>query len=503
MRLSLYKRAFALWILLTAALLLPLGRGPVEAQRLDAPVSQDEYARGLILVQLRRGVDAARLLAESRGPVRVVGQIPALGVLQLQVSPGSEQSALTELRRDSRVVYAGLDRRVSALEAPNDPRWSEQWAPLKVGAAQAWDVTHCQGVIVALLDSGAYLEHPDLHNTLWTNMGEIPGNGVDDDGNGKVDDIHGWHFFHQWNGSIDVPYENPIVEDDYGHGTHVTGIAAAETNNAVGVASLSWGARAMVVKVLDEQGNGWYSDVAAGIVYAVDNGAQVINLSLGGHTPDPILQAAVDYAYLRGALLVAAAGNDGGDVLYPAACDHVVAVAATDPDDARPSFSNYGPQVDIAAPGENILSTWREPYLYYYKRGTSMAAAYVSGAAALLWSYRSDWTNAEIEQRLETQADDVNAAQYPGQDPFLGWGRLNLERALAGLQPGPTRTPTATATPTASATWTPSPTPTATPTTTSSVTPTGTPWPTATDTPGPTHYAYRVLLIFKDSWQPQ
>ena len=500
MRLSLHKRAFALWILLTAALLLPLGRGLVEAQRLDAPASQDQYARGLLLVQLRRGMDAARLLAEARGPVRVVGQIPALGVLQLQVSPGSEQSALTELRRDSRVVYAGLDQRVSALEAPNDPRWSEQWAPPRVGAPQAWEVSHCQGIIVALLDSGAYLEHPDLHDVLWTNPGEVPANGVDDDGNGQVDDIHGWHFFHQWNGSIDAPYENPIVEDDYGHGTHVTGIAAAETNNAIGIAGLSWGARAMVIKVLDEQGNGWYSDVAAGIVYAVDNGAQVINLSLGGHTADPILQAAVDYAYQRGALLVAAAGNDGGAVLYPAACERVMAVAATDPDDARPSFSNYGPQVDIAAPGESILSTWREPYLYYYKRGTSMASAHVSGAAALLWSYESDWTNAEIEQRLETQADDVNAAQYPGQDPFLGWGRLNLYRALSGLQPGPTRTPT----PTPTATYTPegTPTPTASPTAMPSVTPTGTPWSTATHTPLPTRYAYRVLMIFKDSRQP-
>jgi subtilisin family serine protease len=224
----------------------------------------------------------------------------------------------------------------------------------------------------------------------------------------------------------------------------------------------------MTVKVLDQDGDGYYSDVAAGIVYATDNGARVINLSFGGDAPSQLLQDAADYAYHKGVLLVAAAGNDGGSVKFPAACENVVAVAATDQDDLPATF--LGPQVDIAAPGKDIISTWLPPYQYMSKQGTSMATPHVSGAAALLWSWRPDYTNAQIQQRLESQADDVNAAEYPGRDSYLGWGRLNLYRALGGLPPGPTLTPT------------PSPTVTVTPT------------PTST----PPLYQYRLLPIFKD-----
>jgi subtilisin family serine protease len=202
--------------------------------------------------------------------------------------------------------------------------------------------------------------------------------------------------------------------------------------------------------VLDEYGDGYYYDIALGIVYAADNGAQVINLSLGGESPSQLLQDAVNYAYSKGALVVAAAGNNGGAVFYPAACDNAIAVAATDGNDQRLSFSNQGPEVDIAAPGDNIISTWPPPYLYYYKRGTSMATPHVSAAAALLWSWRPDWSNQQVQERLQAQADDVNSALYPGHDPYLGWGRLNLYRVLADLPPGPT--PTATVSPQATAT---------------------------------------------------
>jgi len=414
----------------------------------------------------------------SHWRTRIAGELPRLNVARLQVPPGEEEAVIQRLQRDPLVDYAELDYQVHAQEVPNDPRWAEQWGPNQISAPQAWDITHGLDVVIAVLDTGIAAGHPDLRNQLWTNLGEIPNNGLDDDGNGQVDDVHGWHFYQNCTGTVCTPYENHVIEDDNGHGTHVAGIAGAESDNGVGIAGVSWGAQLMTVRVLDKYGDGYYSDVAAGIIYAADNGAQVINLSFGGEQPSQLLQDAVDYAHQRGVLVIAAAGNDGGSVLYPAACNHAMAVAATDRNDRHSSFSNEGPEVDIAAPGESILSTW--PWLngYFTKRGTSMATPHVSGAAALLWAWRPTYTHDQIQHRLETMADDVNSAQYPGHDAQLGWGRLNAHRALTGLLPS--STPTATASPTTTRTCTPSPTPTAT----------------------PKRYSYHLLLIFKEHHTP-
>ena len=184
----------------------------------------------------------------------------------------------------------------------------------------------------------------------------------------------------------------------------------------------------MSVKVLDQYGNGWYSDIAAGIVFAADNGAKIINLSLGGAAASPTLCRAAAYAHQKGALLVAAAGNAGAAVLYPAACDGVLAVAATDRADQRASFSNYGPEVDLAAPGVDIYSTW--PWLdgYFTKSGTSMAAPHVSGVAALVWSRWPEWDNVAVSRQIIETAVDVDVA---GWDPYTGWGRLDAAAAVA------------------------------------------------------------------------
>ncbi len=281
------------------------------------------------------------------------------------------------------------------------------------------------------MDSGVYLGHPDLASKVWKNPDEIPGNGIDDDLNGKVDDVNGWHFYQQWTPDGYIPAGNANVTDDFGHGTHVAGITAAATNNGFGIAGISWGARVMPVRVLDQYGNGWYSDIAAGIIYAVDNGAKIINLSLGGaatsENAQPLCEAAA-YAQQKGALLVAAAGNTGAAVLYPAACDGVLAVAATDRTDQRAVFSNFGPEVDLAAPGVDIYSTW--PWLdgYFIKSGTSMAAPHVSGVAALVWSRWPEWDNVAVSRQITETAVDVDAA---GWDPYTGWGRLDAAAALA------------------------------------------------------------------------
>ncbi|MCP4540858.1 MAG: peptidase S8 [Chloroflexi bacterium] len=388
------------------------------------------YAPGIILVGFRDDVSAA----ERKSGLNVTSTIPGIDVSTLRVPVGHECTALETLRSDPRITFAELDYAVRATDVitPNDPGWTNQWGPAKIQAPVAWDViTGTPDVVIAVLDSGVRLNHPDLVDNLWTNPGEIPNNGIDDDGNGKVDDFWGWHFYHEWNGQDFVPQEDNQVADDHGHGTHVTGIAAAKINNGVGIAGIAGGSRVMTVKVLDQYGDGWYSDIAQGIIYAVDNDAQIINLSLGAEPSSETLQEAVNYAHAHGVLVIAATGNDGGSVLYPAACEHVLSVAATDQNDEWPGFSNYGPQVDVAAPGVDIYSTW---YTYYYfvRSGTSMATPHVSGLAALIWSAHPGLGAAQVTRIITSTAIDVNSGTlFTGWDEYLGWGRIDAGKALA------------------------------------------------------------------------
>jgi len=364
-----------------------------------------------LLLRLAPGTtDEARdgLLAPLQA--RVVGHIPQLDLWAISVPAARAGASLEVLNLDPAVRYAEANARATATLWPDDPGWPLQWGPQKIGAPQAWDVTQGSATtIIALVDSGVTLAHEDLAGRLWSNPGEIPANGADDDGNGKVDDVWGWHFFHVWDGQDFVPEENNQVADDYGHGTHVAGIAGAGTDNGLGIAGLAGESRLMAVKVLDEYGLGWYFDIAQGIVYAVDNGAAVVNLSLGGQASSQALQDAVDYARDHGAVVVAASGNDGGPVYYPAACQGVLAVAATGRADERASFSNYGPQVDVAAPGVDIYSTWPWVGGYVTKSGTSMATPHVSGVAALLLSLQPAPDILQVTQAITTTAVDVDA----------------------------------------------------------------------------------------------
>lgn len=380
--------------------------------------------------------------------LRATPAVPSLNLMMVHVPLGQECTMVRYLRRDPRVAFAELDYAVQAQGAdrvlfPDDPEWGAQWGPARVGAPVAWDITTgTSDVIVAVLDTGVRLGHEDLVENLWTNPGEIPDNGVDDDVNGKVDDFWGWHFFHEWAwDGTQYDYlakEDNHIDDDNGHGTHVSGIAGADINNGVGIAGMAGESRLMVVKVLDEYGNGWYSDLVQGIVYGVDNGADVINLSVGGRLPSESLEQAVDYARAHGVLVVAAVGNvaeDGYDeVLYPAAYDDVLAVAATDQSDTRTTFSNYGPEVDVGAPGQDIYSTWYT-YDYRFESGTSMAAPHVSGLAALIRSTRPDLTAAQVTEAITKTALDVNVDAHPGRDEYLGWGRIDAGRALVDVIP--------------------------------------------------------------------
>ncbi len=424
----------------------PPGAGqPVGAGLAPAPVAHapaPAVRPGVLLVGLRAGASAAAL-PDSVTPM-TGDAIPALHLISVAVPAGQERAAADALRHNPHIAFAEPDYAAHiAADFPDDPGWPEQWGPARIGAPTAWHTTTgSPAVVIAILDTGVKLNHEDLSPNLWLNADETPANGLDDDGNGQRDDVHGWHFFHEWAWDGErytyLPREDGHIADDNGHGTHVAGIAGARIDNGRGIAGLAGHSRLMIVKVLDRYGDGWYSDIAKGIVYAVDNGAQVINLSLGGESASETLQAAVDYAYSHGVLVVAASGNDGGAVLYPAAGERVLAVAATDEDDERPAFSNHGPAVDIAAPGVDIYSTWWRLDGYYTESGTSMAAPHVSGLAALLWSVNPFLTPAQVSRAITGTAQDVNGtgtAAWPGWDEYLGWGLVDCAQAIAAVTP--------------------------------------------------------------------
>src|SRR3954454_15789865 len=292
-------------------------------------------------------------------------------------------SKLSDLKRYWPAAAASASR--ATAHAAGDARQGEQWAVADGSVLDlpgAWALTRGQGVTVAIVDSGARLDHPDLAPNIWTNFDETPGNGVDDDHNGYVDDVHG----------VDLSSRRPgqNVHDGDGHGTHVAGIIGAAANGR-GVIGVAPQAKLMIVKVLDDKGAGTTGAAAEGIRYAAANGARVINCSIGGDQPDPNLTAAVKAAAAAGALVVASAGNDSRDIdrrpNYPAAipAENLIAVASTDPDTGRgiSEFSNFGRSaVQVAAPGGQILSSTKDGG-WELKSGTSMAAPAVAGVAAL------------------------------------------------------------------------------------------------------------------------
>jgi hypothetical protein len=343
------------------------------------------------------------------------------------------------LNRDPRVEYAEPDYIALPIQDPeetptptptptpyvNDPLYIEQWNLATVRVESAWEMHRGSPLVtIAIVDSGIDLNHPDLMSGLWTNPGEIPDNGVDDDNNGYVDDVHGWNFV---SGTEDV-------SDWSGHGSLVAGVAAARTNNLIGIAGVCGNCRIMPVKVMQPSGAANYSAVAAGIVYAANKGARVINLSLGGYSDSQTLRDAVAYADSLGSVVIAGAGNDNTSALfYPAACDEALAVAGTTDADTRSLFSNYGTWVDISAPDEAILSTALDGG-YASASGTSVGTPLVSGLAGLLLSMHPEWTPAMVRSQLTHTADSIDALN-PGHEGKLGSGRANAERML--LPPSP------------------------------------------------------------------
>lgn len=360
------------------------------------------------------------------------------GLWEVQLSDGvSVATALAAYNASSHVLLATPNYTLSVFQSPNDPQFGSQWnlhnsgqsggtPDADIDAPEAWDTTiGSAATIVAVIDTGVDYTHPDLAANIWVNAGENPGDGIDNDGNGYIDDVHGYDFVNNDG--------DPM--DDQSHGTHVAGTIGAVGNNGIGVTGVAWNVRIMALKFLDASGSGDTADAIRALDYAVQMGALISNNSYGAtgaENADPLFEEAIRNAAAFGHIFVAAAGNSGNDndavATYPAGFDvsNIIAVAATDENDVLASFSNYGAgSVDLAAPGTDILSTLPGGQ-YGLSSGTSMASPHVAGVVALVRSLHPDWTHQQVIAQVLNSVDYV-----PGlEGRTLTAGRLNAARAV-------------------------------------------------------------------------
>lgn len=408
------KRALILMAILILILSTPSFTPIVQA----GPESPGrEYVPDEVIVKFKPGANA-HAIAQAMGG-KVGREEPLLGVVVLKVPEGAVEKVVAALSRNPNVEYAEPNGIATIWLDPNDPYDNTQcynssgfgcvtqWAWAKIQAYQAWDlVTGSSTVRIAVVDTGIDNSHPDLPAVV------LQRDFINNDNN---------------------------AEDDNGHGTHVAGTIGALTNNGVGVAGMNWQVGLIAAKALNASGSGSYTAIANAIVWAADNGARVINLSLGGSVGSTTLRNAVDYAWNKGAVLACAAGNNGTKAKsYPAAYTNCIAVAATNQNDAKASFSQYGASwVDVAAPGVAILSTMPDTLVYmntaygYYTtydamNGTSMATPHVAGLAGLIWASGKCSTASCVRSRIEQNADVI-----PGTGTYWYWGRINAYRSIS------------------------------------------------------------------------
>jgi thermitase len=406
-----------------------------------------DYVPGQLIVKFKDGVTTAQInevLGKYNATVKTT--ISGINSTVITIPVGQEKVISEGLSKESIVKYAELDHVARAM--PNDTRFGEQYGLKNTGQSikgnsgvtgadsklePAWEITKGAGVKISILDTGVDPSHPDLSSKLAEQ---------------KV-------------------FITNSIDDQYGHGTHVAGIAAAVTNNTAGIAGACPDCKIMVGKVLDDSGSGPYSVIAQGVTWSADNNAKVINLSLGGYDNDNTLREAVNYALGKGVVLVAAAGNDNQNrKFYPGGYDGVVTVAATDNKDKKASFSNYGEWVEVAAAGLNILSTFpTHSYVlqnakgtalnYDYISGTSMATPLVSGVVGLIWTSPHGTSKDAVIDRLYATADQIG-----GTGTSWTKGRVNAQAAVGGVavSPGPSVSPPVSISPSAGPTSGASPT---------------------------------------------
>jgi subtilisin family serine protease len=337
-----------------------------------------------------------------------------------------------DLQQDPHLEYAEPKYLHHLTVAPNDPDYVDQTFFTNIKASQAWDLVKGEqgNVVIAVVDGGTDRDHPDLQANLWVNPGEIPGNGLDDDNNGYRDDVNGWNFAN----NTGDPTGLSATKDNADHGTHTAGIACAVTNNSLGVAGASWNAKLMAINASTPTIDRSISFGYEGVLYAADNGADVISLSWGGEVASAFEQDVIDYATSLGAAIISAAGNTGTSTpYYPAAYRGVLAVANTNAADVRHGSSSFGTWVDVAAPGKDIQSTLNNGQ-YGLLSGTSMSCPLVAGVVALVKTQHPDWNGIQVNEQVRVTADNIDA-QNPGFAGLLGRGRINALRAATESGP--------------------------------------------------------------------
>ncbi len=391
------------------------------------------FVSGQVLIKFRPSLPRyMRRMALTAYQSETITIIPKLDIYQLEIPEDTSVEEMVYLMKMNPFIeYAEPNYIAHITVTPNDPLFNMQYSLSNTGqmignvpgspqgknnadihAPSGWEEeTGKDSVIIGFIDTGLDFDHPELQNKFVSRGKDF----VNDD-----DD----------------------ATDDHGHGTHIASIAAAETNNGIGIAGVAWNCKILPAKAMDAQGVGTYANIIEAVRYLADNGANIINLSIGGNADSSALEDAIKYAYILDVVVIAAAGNSSSDVLYPAAYDlYCLAVAATDYNDAHASWSNTGPQVDVAAPGERILGcvpTWYpeqvwgdfdiDPYAYGY--GTSSSCPQVAGLAALIKSLKPDLSPRDIMNIIRYSADDVNQDLFPGVDDYIGYGRVNIEKAL-------------------------------------------------------------------------
>lgn len=364
------------------------------------------------------------------------------------------QQVLDAYNNTGEVEYAEMDAIGSGggkqEVVPNDQHYGRQWALKNDGSftlstatagadinmEKAWDKEQGDSnIIMAIIDSGTKLDHTELNGRIWKNLKEIPNNGKDDDKNGYIDDVQGWDFANSDNSPM----------DDHGHGTNVVGIIGTNGNNSNGYVGVDWNCKLMVLKSLDNANRGFYTWFADAIYYAVDNGARVINMSLGGSSISTTLENAIKYALAKNVVIVVCMMNTNSSTLYyPAAYDGVIAVGSTNPDDTRssPFFwgatsgSNYGGHISVVAPGNYMygLNHTSSTKFDSYWGGTSQATPLVAGLASLLLAQDTSRTPAQVKAIIENTAEDEvgkPSEDTPGWDQYYGYGRINAFAALS------------------------------------------------------------------------
>jgi subtilisin family serine protease len=362
-------------------------------------------APGRLIIH-HRGISASdRRIVNALKPHRakLISHHPDLGASVIEVPVGTEGAARDSLLSHPLMRDVELDYYASTKSsAPNDPLFSQQWYLKTIQAMAAWSITTGSSAPIAVIDTGVDATHPDLAGVV----------------------LPGWNFVASTSDST----------DSLGYGTAVAGVIAAKSNNAIGVCGITWKNPILPLVVVDANDYAAYSNIGAAIQYAVDFGARILNISIGGAMSSTFLQSAVDYAWSKGAVVFSAAMNNGSSApYYPAACDKAVALSATDGGDAIASFSDFGPWIVLSAPGTAILTTAKGGG-YQEWEGTSFASPIAAAVAALVLAVNPSLSAAALVDLLIHNSDDLGT---PGRDDKFGWGRINAFRAVSAAAGSP------------------------------------------------------------------